>query len=626
METPMLAEQVRDEEDMRPAADAACSCGSGLRHARCCGLDPSEVKPLEADVAAEVEARVEAMSAAHAEGDRDRARALALALLEDRPAQREALGLLFDLLTVEGKTEAAGAVAERLTRFHPNDAMARLAAAQHYLGRRDLARAQQHARMLLRLAPEAPAAHFLMGRVFLAVGNASAAEHHLRAASALDTASQLAAVDVTAALAAALRDQGRMDEARALYAGLIGDGARVDVLLAWAELEEADRKFDVAAKLLGRAERLAPGLPQVAMARASLHRRLKEPNRALDVLAALRPGPTGEADAGTLLQKGQVLDALGRYDEAFEAFAAFKARLRETSGHAYEAKPASALVSALRAFFTEGRSRLLPRASLRDDHPQPIFIIGFPRSGTTLVEQTLSVHPDIAAGDELPLINTIAHRTPQLLGSPASYPLALSELWLGDRRRHADTMRDLYLNEAAQMGAVDPAKRWFTDKMPLNETHLGLIHILFPKSPIVHLVRHPLDVVLSVFSNGLTHGFHCAYALESAATHYALIADLIADYRAALPLNYHAVRYEDLVADQEIQVRGLLDFIGAPFHVATLAFHENARYARTASYAQVTEPLYTRSVHRYRNYLKHLEPIIPILKPAIDRLGYVVDN
>ncbi|MGC8068978.1 sulfotransferase family protein, partial [Salmonella enterica] len=74
--------------------------------------------------------------------------------------------------------------------------------------------------------------------------------------------------------------------------------------------------------------------------------------------------------------------------------------------------------------------------------------------------------------------------------------------------------------------------RWFTDKMPLNETHLGLIHLLFPQSPIIHLVRHPLDVVLSVFSNGLTHGFYCAYALETAAQHYALIADLVAQYRA----------------------------------------------------------------------------------------------
>ncbi len=162
--------------------------------------------------------------------------------------------------------------------------------------------------------------------------------------------------------------------------------------------------------------------------------------------------------------------------------------------------------------------------------------------------------------------------------------------------------------------------------MPLNETHLGLVHLLFPQSPIIHLVRHPLDVVLSVFSNTLTHGFNCATSLETAAQHYALIADLIAHYREALPLRYHALRYEDLVANQEPQVRVLFEFIGEPFDPATLAFHENPRYARTASYAQVTEKLYDRSVYRYRNYLKHLEPVMPILAPAIERLGYTIET
>ncbi len=144
---------------------------------------------------------------------------------------------------------------------------------------------------------------------------------------------------------------------------------------------------------------------------------------------------------------------------------------------------------------------------MREDSPQPIFIIGFPRSGTTLVEQTLASHPSIAAGDELPIIGTLAPRMQSLLGAPFAYPMALSELWLGDRAGQINSLRDLYLNEAAQMGAVDSSKRWFTDKMPLNETHLGLIHLLFPKSPIIHLVRHPLDVVLSVFSNLLTQWF-----------------------------------------------------------------------------------------------------------------------
>lgn len=90
---------------------------------------------------------------------------------------------------------------------------------------------------------------------------------------------------------------------------------------------------------------------------------------------------------------------------------------------------------------------------------------------------------------------------------------AFAELWLGDQIEGLDNLRDYYLQRARQLGALRKRARWFTDKMPLNETHLGLIGLIFPKAPIIHLIRHPLDVVLSVFSNHLTHGFFCAYDL-----------------------------------------------------------------------------------------------------------------
>ena len=101
--------------------------------------------------------------------------------------------------------------------------------------------------------------------------------------------------------------------------------------------------------------------------------------------------------------------------------------------------------------------------------------------------------------------------------------------------------------------------------------------------------------------------------------------DLVQHYRAEMTLRYLPIRYEDIVADQEASVRAMLAFVGEDFDEACLTFHENRRYARTASYAQVTEPLYDRSVYRYRHYRKHLEPVIPILQPMIERLGYTVD-
>jgi hypothetical protein len=195
---------------------------------------------------------------------------------------------------------------------------------------------------------------------------------------------------------------------------------------------------------------------------------------------------------------------------------------------------------------------------------------------------------------------------------------------MGDHREDLDNLRDHYLRKVAQLDILRPGARWFTDKLPLNETDLGLIGLLFPESPILHVTRHPLDVVLSVYSNLLTHGYFCAYALESAALHYVRIMDLVDHYCSQMTLRYQRVRYEGIVEDQEASIRSVLDFIGEPFDPACLAFHENRRYARTASYAQVTEKLYDRSRYRYRHYLKELAPVIPLLQPVIDRLGYVV--
>jgi hypothetical protein len=130
--------------------------------------------------------------------------------------------------------------------------------------------------------------------------------------------------------------------------------------------------------------------------------------------------------------------------------------------------------------------------------------------------------------------------------------------------------------------------------------------------------------VLSVFSNLLTHGYFCAYALETAALHYVRVMDLVEHYERELSLRYRRVRYEDIVDNVDASVRGMLEFIGEPFDAGCLAFHENHRYARTASYAQVAEKLYDRSRYRYRNYLPQLQPVIAMLQPTIERLGYAI--
>jgi hypothetical protein len=261
------------------------------------------------------------------------------------------------------------------------------------------------------------------------------------------------------------------------------------------------------------------------------------------------------------------------------------------------------LAMRLKQAFTRGRLAQIEAAARRTPlapgMPAPIFIVGFPRSGTTLVEQMLSAHSGISAGDELQHVWRLTQLAAHMCGSAAPYPECLANLALPEHSKSIDKFRSFYISNVELRRIVEKGKRRFTDKMPLNETHLGLIRLVFPEMPIVHLVRHPLDVVLSAYFNDLTHGGNCAYGLETAARHYALVFDLIRHYRAELDLNYHAVRYEGLVDEPEPNLRTLLEFLSEPWEVLP-RIHENCKRGAPWLCAG-KEPLYRRS-RSYRNY------------------------
>jgi hypothetical protein len=311
-----------------------------------------------------------------------------------------------------------------------------------------------------------------------------------------------------------------------------------------------------------------------------------------------------------------------RFDEAWADFVEANRLVREVQKRRYADGAAKELVSECQRFFRRTRMKLIPRADLDPSVPQPIFVVGYPRSGTTMVEQTLSAHPLISAGDELTFISDLTRIIPRWLASPNPFPGCLTDLWMGDNRLAPNQFRDYYLRRSQELGIFEAGTRFFTDKMPLNETHLGLIHVLFPHAPIIHVRRHPLDILTSNFSNFLTHGFNQSFDVKTIAQHYVLIDGLVEHYKEQLDLNYLEIRYEDLVAGQENHVRRMLEFVGLEFDPRCLSFHENQRYARTASYAQVTEKLYDKSICRYRHYRKYLDQAVAILRPTLSRLGY----
>jgi tetratricopeptide (TPR) repeat protein len=596
-----------------------CQCGSGLSPTRCCQLNLATLGAPEAN--RHLVPLEERAVQARRNGAAETAERLALDVLELAPGRTTALSVLYEIRKGEGKQAAAEALMRRIVALEPNNFWATNEITLLLLGKGNVAEAERHARNAIRIAPENAQSHYLMGMVLTEAYRPAIGEYHYYKALELSGARDPV---LLANLALCLKNQGKMQAARAVYEeSLAAAPNSLHTLLGFARLEEADRNLHEAMALLDRAEEQFPNNPSVKLQRAVVLGRLRDAAGALDVLDALA------ADKAALgpseyLEKGRLLDKMGRYDEAFAAYDEGKRRLREVSGHAYLDAHARQITARLKGFFVATRMRTLPRATRRDGVAQPIFVLGFPRSGTTLLEQTLTAHPRIAAGDELPIINEIANLMPRMLDSPLAYPEALAELWMGDHREDLNNLRDHYLRKVAQLGIVREGAAWFTDKMPLNETDMGLISLLFPESPMLHLTRHPLDVVLSVYSNLLTHGYYCAYALETAASHYALVMDLVQHYRSELSLRYMPVRYEDIVDDQEASIRRVLDFVGEEFDPGCLAFHENRRYARTASYAQVSEKLYDRSRYRYRNYLPHLKPIIPILEPVIERLGYSI--
>jgi tetratricopeptide (TPR) repeat protein len=462
-----------------------------------------------------------------------------------------------------------------------------------------------------------------MGMILTEANRPQVGEYHYR--RALELLNERPPI-LLANLAWSLKNQGKIAEARALYEESVAlDSAILQTWLGWARMEETDREFARAHALLDEAERVAPGNPSILLHRAILLGRTKQYDAALLMLERLeREG--GGLGTEEWLEKGRLLDKLGRFDEAFSAFAEGKRMYVEQGAQVYLDDHAKDLIERLKRYFTGSRLRIVPRATPVQSGPRPVFIVGFPRSGTTMVEQILSAHPLISAGDELPFVNELTGLMPRMLNSPLTYPEALADLWMGDQREGLDNLRDYYLQRVRQLELMEQGATWFTDKMPLNETHLGLIALLFPDAPVIQMVRHPLDVVLSLFSNHLTHGFHCANELETAARHYVRVAELVEHYRTEMTLRIMTMRYEDVIDDQETNVKRMLGFVGVEFDPRCLNFHENHRYARTASYAQVTEKLYGSSRFRYRRYLKHLAPVVSILEPMIERLGYTIDE
>jgi tetratricopeptide (TPR) repeat protein len=605
------------------ASDAPlCACGSGLQAAFCCSLDLTNLKP--ADPSPANRERLAALTIARADANRDAAIEIAIAILSEQPTLLEALSALFLIRRSEGKREAARVLIGRLTTLVPYEARFVTYLVDGLIEDKAWPQAEDAARKIVRQMPGEARAHDTLGLVLSLQQKLPEGEFHLRRALALG---DRRVPRLLIHLANNLQSQGRMDEARALFEEAHELNPRLlEVPVALATLERAAGQFERAGQWLAQLEDSAPLSIEVSRLSARLAYDQGDFVAAVDVLETCFPCKDDRQNADVYLY-GQALDRLGRYDEAFAQFELANAAQLNIAGQPFDLKAPAVMSQTTHAFMTERAVGLFPKATTAAGVAQPLFIVGFGRSGTTMLEQSLSMHPRIMAGGELTAMPGVAIAAARLLGSPLTYPFALSELWMGDQHDQVGLLRDHYLN-AAQRSLPKDAKAgrgaWFTDKALSQEHHLGLVHVLFPRSPIVHLVRHPLDVVVSGYANAFPRGGYSG-GVKEVAQYYLLLLESAEHFRRVIPeLNCMQVRYEDILEDQEHWMRVVLDFVGEPFDAACLQFHENKRHARTLSYQQVRERINSRSKNRYKNYLKHLGPAIEVLEPAITRLGYSI--
>ena len=333
-------------------------------------------------------------------------------------------------------------------------------------------------------------------------------------------------------------------------------------------------------------------------------------------LAALGQVPVELESARRAHLLGQLEQGAGHYDEAFRAFERMnEIQLEDSSQPGERAAGYRTIIRArIDAFTHEYVSdwRDVPV----DERPSPVFLVGFPRSGTTLLDTILMSHPKIEVLEEEPALRESNYVIPDF----GALPQVSADL--------VQTARDAYFDLAAKLTPLKLGNL-LVDKNPLAVNAIPFILRMFPDARIILALRHPCDVVFSCFSTNfkLNDGMVNFLRMDTTAELYDLSFRFFERARDLLNPQVHTVYYEKIVEDRDAELRPLFDFLGLDWHDAVLDHETTARgraYIKTASYAQVMEPIYKRSAGRWHNYRKHLEPVIPLLRPWADKFGYEI--
>lgn len=511
----------------------------------------------------------------------------------------------------------------------------RLAAAEGRL--QDALAALSHA---LAMDPARADAHYEQGNVLRRLDRLQAAESALRAALRLDPRLS----DAYFSLAFLLRDQGRMREIEECL-----------VALADAVPEDAKR-IEQAAGLLAdygclpqalglfrRAARLKPALPRLSLQIGQLEQKLgRFPDAHAAFMQAIHQDPlsgpaylllaqNGRAEDGSderlgLCTRalglpalpentriclhfacGKLLDDLGNYDQAFDQF---------RSGNLLRRAQAGFDRSIWSRYFLDLQKipAPLPDKKPETDSPVPVFIVGMPRSGTTLIHRLLSNHPAVYGLGETEMVDQLVETLARHTGT--DYPACLSGLKAADFRLLARQYRARWPRAASKA-------RYVLDKNPLNFMHIGLIARLFPEARFIHCLRDPRDVALSVYFQNFAHPRNVyAYDLEDIGHFFSGYQSLMAHWQSEFASRLHTLCYERVVTDPENEIRDLLNALGLEWNEACIAPETGDQEISTASVWQARQPLYSDSIGRWQHYENQLKPFMDAVPPAALQYQY----
>ncbi|MTI02425.1 tetratricopeptide repeat-containing sulfotransferase family protein [Roseibium sp. RKSG952] len=535
-------------------------------------------------------------SIARDNGDRDKAALLYQKALRVNPASAETANNLISVLIEVEKLSEARSVAENRLEKTPRDAELHRNFGRLFMLENDLDKAENAFRNAISLDGNKADSFVGLSQVLFEKNHPKLALIEAEQALRLDENSATACHQAAMAKA----HLGDVAGATALYERameLKPDLTASRLALGHLAIEQGD--FEIARQHFETAAESADDKLSALIALARLEK-VTEESPVFQQLEAVLP------DAADMLPQkavayryamGDCYEKLGRYDEAFENYE--KGARIKRSLVAYDTSETDELTDDLIATFDQSMIERLRGNSISSE--KPIFVVGMPRSGTTLTESILDAHPEVVGAGEL---NDLQNLFGRLDDGASNVPRSVRSVTDETLTRRAEDYVDALSLHAPGAGRV-------VDKMPANFQLIGLIHGIMPNAKIIHIDRDPLDICLSCYTRLFERSQLHSYDQEELGRYYNNYVRLMNHWHATLPKGaFHSIRYEELVDDIDSVARGIIDYCGLEWTDACLEFYSGKRRVRTASVQQVRQPLYSSSKAKWRRYERHLQPLI----------------